>query len=87
MPHAPFEHGPVEQDARPVADLVGQKAFMGVDYQLEGDKFVTCGTDVHVWDVEHSEPIQTFTWGCENVYSIRFNPVRPEACWSKRTCS
>jgi DDB1- and CUL4-associated factor 13 len=79
IPHAPFEHGPVEQDAKPVSDLVGQKAFMGVDYQFEGDKFATCGAAVDIWDIDHSEPIQTFSWGVETVYSIRFNPVRRPA--------
>lgn len=78
LPLAPPEHGTVEQDAAPVADLVGQKAFLGVDSQFEGGKFATCGASVDIWDTEHSEPIDTFSWGCESTYTIRFNPVRPE---------
>jgi DDB1- and CUL4-associated factor 13 len=80
VPHAPFEHGPVEQDAKPLADLVGQKAFLGADYQHTGDNFATCGSVVNIWDMEHSDPIQTFTWGCDSMYSIRFNPVCPISC-------
>lgn len=76
IPLAPAEHGVVEQDARPVADMVGQKAFLGVDCQYSGDKFATCGSAVDIWDAEHSEPIDTFTWGCESTYAVRFNPVR-----------
>lgn len=82
LPHAPLQHGDVQQDAAPVADLVGQKAFLSIDCQYEGDKFATCGSAVDVWDAEHSEPIDTFSWGCESTYSIRFNPVRthPSPC-------
>lgn len=75
VPHAPFEHGNVELDAKPMADFVGQKAFLGADYQHTGDHFATCGAVVHIWDLEHSDPIQTFTWGADNMNSIRFNPV------------
>jgi DDB1- and CUL4-associated factor 13 len=79
VPFAPFEHGNVEQETLPVVDLVGQNAFLGIDYQAEGDKFATCGTAVDVWDTEHAEPIETFAWGCESVSAVRFNPVRSPA--------
>ena len=85
VPHAPFQHGPVEQEAKPIADLVGPKAFLGADYQPTGDHFATCGSVVHIWDVEHADPIQTFTWGADNMNSIRFNPVRPANCCT-HTC-
>jgi DDB1- and CUL4-associated factor 13 len=75
VPPAPLERGAVQQDATAEVELVGQHAFLGIDYHHQRDVFATCGHAVDVWDAEHSEPVQTFTWDSESVYSVRFNPV------------
>jgi WD40 repeat protein len=90
IPHAPFEHGPVEQDAKPVSDLVGQKAFMGVDYQFEGDKFATCGAAVDIWDVQLGgrdsvlDTLQSGTTSCQNHPSHLFGD-KDSAVWAYST--
>jgi DDB1- and CUL4-associated factor 13 len=76
IPTAPLEHGVVQEDVRPMSELVGQHAFLGVDYHYQDDRFATCGHAVDIWDAEHSDPVQTLRWDSESVYSVRFNPVR-----------
>ena len=76
VPDAPLEHGAVQEDATAQAELVGQHAFLGIDYHYQRECFATCGHAVDLWDAERSEPVQTFTWGSESVTSVRFNPVR-----------
>jgi DDB1- and CUL4-associated factor 13 len=76
VPAPTFEQSGIQQDTQPVVDLVGQSAFLGVDYHHQDDRFATCGDAVQIWDTQHSVPIQTLEWGSESVYSVRFNPVR-----------
>ena len=72
----PGGSGDVRRDERPAAEFVGQHAFLGIDYHGQEARFATCGHAVDVWDAAHSEPVHTFQWGSESVYSVRFNPVR-----------
>lgn len=76
VPEPTFAPVDAQRDARPVVDLVGQHAFLGVDYHQQEHKFATCGHAVDIWDAEHSEPVQTFQWDSDSTYSVRFNPVR-----------
>lgn len=78
VPFAPFDGGPVVEDAHPVLEFSGSNAFLGVDHHWERLQFVTAGAAVDVWDHARSEPVSTYTWGSDTVTSARFNPAEPD---------
>ncbi|CAI7865397.1 unnamed protein product, partial [Closterium sp. NIES-54] len=49
-----------------------------VDHKWKGRVFATAGAQVDVWEHSRSDPIATFTWGADSVYSVRFNPAEPD---------
>lgn len=85
VPAPEFDPSEGQQDTRPIVDLVGQSAFLGVDFHYQEDRFATCGQAIQIWDVQHSVPIQTLEWGCDSMYSVRFNPVRFLSSVSRRS--
>jgi len=48
-----------------------------VDHHWTKPMFVSCGETVDVWDHNRSTPVNSFEWGCEMVYTVRFNPAEP----------
>jgi WD repeat and SOF domain-containing protein 1 len=77
-PFAPFDGGPVQEDASPVMEFSGQHAFLGVDHHWQRPQFVTAGAAVDLWDHARSEPVSSFSWGADSVTSARFNPAEPD---------
>lgn len=78
VPFAPFDGGPVQDDASPVMEFSGQHAFLGVDHHWQRQQFVTAGAAVDLWDHARSEPVASFSWGADSVTSARFNPAEPD---------
>lgn len=78
VPFAPFEGGPVEEDASPVVEFSGKNAFLGIDHHWQRAQFVTAGAAVDLWDHERSVPVASFSWGSDTVTSARFNPAEPD---------
>ena len=78
VPFAPFDGGPIQEDALPVLEFSGANAFLGVDHHWQRMQFVTAGAAVDLWDHSRSEPISTFTWGSDTLTSARFNPAEPD---------
>ncbi|CAI5997482.1 unnamed protein product [Closterium sp. NIES-65] len=68
--------GDVEHEA--VATFQGKNAFRAVDHKWKGRVFATAGAQVDVWEHSRSDPISTFTWGADSLYSLRFNPAEPD---------
>jgi len=48
-----------------------------VDHHWHKPMFVSCGETVDVWDHNRSTPVNAFEWGCEMIYTVRFNPAEP----------
>ena len=87
VPYAPLEAGDVMQDEDAVYEFQGKNAFRGIDHHWNRNSFATCGADVDIWDHSRSEPVSTFSWGCDSVLSVRFNPVSAAASWPWATAS
>lgn len=50
--------------------------------------FATSGEEVNVWNHARSEPIHTYSWGCDSVTSVKFNPAEQcllASCGSDRS--
>ena len=60
-------------DTEPRTTFLGKNAFSAVDCHQSKNLFVTCGSQVDVWDYERSEPIETYSWGADTINAIRFN--------------
>ncbi|KAL4451264.1 hypothetical protein ABPG77_009336 [Micractinium sp. CCAP 211/92] len=78
VPFAPFEGGPIVEDAHPVLEFSGKFAFRSVDHHWGRPQFATGGAAVEIWDHERSEPVQSFSWGADTITSVRFNPAEPD---------
>eukprot|EP00899_Mesostigma_viride_P012552 jgi/Mesvir1/21298/Mv21689-RA.1 len=61
-----------------VTTLTSRFAFKGVDHHRNNAMFATAGAQVDVWDHSRSEPVHTFSWGADTVYSVRFNTAEPD---------
>lgn len=66
------------EDHEAVAVFQGKNAFRAVDHRWEGTTFATAGAQVDIWEHERSEPINSFSWGADSVYAVRFNPSEPD---------
>ncbi|CAI5471946.1 unnamed protein product [Closterium sp. Yama58-4] len=67
-----------DEEHEAVATFQGKNAFRAVDHKWKGRVFATAGAQVDVWEHSRSDPIATFTWGADSVYSVRFNPAEPD---------
>eukprot|EP00922_Rhytidocystis_sp_ex-Travisia-forbesii_P053979 GHVS01080104.1.p1 GENE.GHVS01080104.1~~GHVS01080104.1.p1 ORF type:complete len:470 (+),score=53.46 GHVS01080104.1:1-1410(+) len=45
-----------------------------IDHHWQKALIATSGETVDIWDHQRSAPLQSFEWGCDIVYSVRFNP-------------
>eukprot|EP00922_Rhytidocystis_sp_ex-Travisia-forbesii_P053978 GHVS01080103.1.p1 GENE.GHVS01080103.1~~GHVS01080103.1.p1 ORF type:complete len:472 (+),score=75.71 GHVS01080103.1:126-1541(+) len=48
-----------------------------IDHHWQKPLIATSGQTVDIWDQQRSAPLQSFEWGCDMVYSVRFNPSEP----------
>ncbi|KAI0235565.1 Protein sof1 [Massospora cicadina] len=51
----------------------GRGAFTGVDHHRSDPRFATSGSAIDLWDVNRSEPINTFEWGADTINAVKFN--------------
>lgn len=59
----------------PVYVGLSEHAFTSVTHHQHKPIFCTSGESVDVWDVNHSEPVWSFSWGADTIHTVRFNPV------------
>lgn len=64
-----------DDQIRPVNTYLGQNSFSGIDHHRAKNIFATSGVQVDIWDHSRSDPIHSFTWGCDSVTTVKFNPV------------
>ena len=62
---------------KPVETWRGTSSFLSIDHCWQQKQFATSNKNVDVWDYTRSEPIHTFSWGCDSVYGVRYNPAEP----------
>lgn len=78
LPAASIGEGTAAEDDEAVAVFQGKNAFRAVDHRWEGQTFATAGAQVDIWDHNRSEPVNSFSWGADSVYAVRFNPSEPD---------
>jgi len=59
----------------PIQTIVGRNFYTCVDHHQSKPMFVTSGEAVEVWDETHTEPLKTYSWGCDSHYSVKFNQI------------
>ena len=72
----------------PVATFFGKHAFRDVDHHWRKALCATAGSTVQLWDHQRSQPLGEFSWGCDTVASVRFNPAEADlfaSCGSDRS--
>ena len=68
--------------AEPINTMIGRSLTMSMDHHFSKPLIVTCGETVQLWEESRSEPLRSFSWGCDSIYSVRFNPVETDVCCS-----
>lgn len=58
---------------QPLYTYHGKHAFTGVDHHRSEPQFATSGSVIELWDVNRSEPINTFEWGADTINAVKFN--------------
>lgn len=66
----------------PVNTLMGNSVTMSMDHHFSKPLLITGGETVQLWEESRSEPLKSFSWGCDSIYSVRFNPVETDVCCS-----
>eukprot|EP00127_Corallochytrium_limacisporum_P003674 Clim_evm6s152 gene=Clim_evmTU6s152 len=56
--------------------IQGSAPYTAIDHHRSKEEFSTAGFGVQVWDHHRSDPIQTYDWGHDTVYSVRYNLVQ-----------
>lgn len=64
-----------EEQITPVATFLGEHSFSGITHHRKSTMFATSGTRIDLWDPSRSEPVHSFEWGAESIYSTQFSPV------------
>ncbi|KMZ64996.1 WD repeat and SOF1 domain-containing protein [Zostera marina] len=78
IPNSHFEYSnAISGSLEPQAIYSWKHAFWAVDYQSNGSLFATAGSHVDIWDLNRSQPVNSFEWGHDTVISLRFNPGEP----------
>jgi WD repeat and SOF domain-containing protein 1 len=66
----------------PVNTMIGSSLTMAMDHHYSKPLLLTGGETVQLWEESRSEPLKSFSWGCDSIYSVRFNPVETDVCCS-----
>ena len=64
-----------ENEVKPVAEYTGTFPFMSIDHFANQSRFVTTGNQLEIWDLKHSQPIQSFSWDSDPIIHAKCNPV------------
>ncbi len=59
----------------PLAEYLGEGPFTSLDHHWQQPLFVTGGFNLQVWDINRTQPVQSFTWGDESLTCVRMNKV------------
>ncbi|KAJ9061598.1 Protein sof1, variant 2 [Entomophthora muscae] len=63
----------MSESRQPAYTYHGKGAFTGVDHHRSDPLFATSGSVIDLWDVNRSEPINTFEWGADTINAVKFN--------------
>ena len=69
-------------EREPVSTMMGRTVTTCLDHHWTKPLLVTGGETLELWEETRSEPLQSYSWGCDSIYSVRFNPVETDICCS-----
>ncbi|KAF3426697.1 hypothetical protein E2986_09524 [Frieseomelitta varia] len=72
----------------PINTVISKTIITGISHHRTQPIFATCGEVCQLWEETRNEPIQTFKWGVDSLYDIKYNPVQSNlfaACGSDRS--
>jgi WD repeat and SOF domain-containing protein 1 len=64
----------------PMNTIIGRSVTMGMDHHYDKPLLVTCGERVELWEETRTEPLKSYKWGADTLYSVKFNPVERDIC-------
>eukprot|EP01052_Picozoa_sp_SAG31_P001886 SAG31_NODE_63_length_28659_cov_23.074685_21_plen_397_part_00 len=68
---------PVPERREAVATFAGKRGFTSIDHTWEKQPiFATSGAAVNIWNANRSQPIHSFDWGVDTIYSVKWNPAQ-----------
>lgn len=70
------------EEVEPVNTLIGRSLTMSMDHHFRKPLIVTGGEKLELWEETRSEAVKSLSWGCDSIYSVRFNPVETDVCCS-----
>lgn len=59
----------------PVQTIVGKTFYTSIDHHWKKPIYATSGEKVDIWDETRLEPLQTYSWGVDSHYCLKFNPI------------
>lgn len=59
---------------KPTTVFLSNHILNGIDHHWSNDLIASAGDVLEVWDGHRSSPIMKFEWGCNSLYSVKFNP-------------
>lgn len=72
----------LSQLREPVNTLIGRSVTVSMDHHYVKPVILTCGERIELWEETRSEPLKSFSWGCDSVNCVRFNPIETDVCCS-----
>ncbi|OAD59999.1 DDB1- and CUL4-associated factor 13 [Eufriesea mexicana] len=75
-------------EEEPINTIISKTIITGISHHRSQPMFATCGDVCHLWEETRNEPINTFKWGVDSLYDIKYNPVETNlfaACASDRS--
>ncbi|XP_076172108.1 DDB1- and CUL4-associated factor 13 [Ptiloglossa arizonensis] len=76
------------EEEEPINTILSKTIITGISHHRTQPIFVTCGEVCHLWEETRNEPINTFKWGVDSLYDIKYNLVQSNlfaACASDRS--
>lgn len=70
------------EEVEPVNTIIGRSLTMSMDHHFSKPLIVTGGEKMELWEESRSEPLKSFSWGCDSIHCVRFNPVETDVCCS-----
>jgi len=69
-----------EDNDEPMNTLITKSAIMSMDHHHQEPLLITCGERVELWEETRVEPLRSYNWGVDTVYSVKFNPIETHIC-------
>ncbi|OQR79862.1 DDB1- and CUL4-associated factor 13-like [Tropilaelaps mercedesae] len=55
--------------------ILSKHGIMGLTHHYKSTTFATAGETVSLWEEGRNEPLRSFNWGIDTVYSVYFSPI------------